>query len=214
MCVLPVAVTSPRRGLTGAAGTGSCRGIRRSCALTTNLTTSPGLGVGGHLAVDDLDRLLEPAACPRGSRRSPTAPVSVVASAVDRERRSPACFISAQPQPSGSALADLVEHVHRPGLPLAQLLDQRDALLQLRLALPRTAGPARAPSAAAASPARARGDVAVELRRLLVQRPEPPADDRATVTTRIRLQPIVTLLRRRHRAPAPSRRVRARPRGG
>ena len=33
---------------------------------------------------------------------------------------------------SGKLAADLVEHVHRPGLPLAQLLDQRDALLQLR----------------------------------------------------------------------------------
>ena len=40
-----------------------------------------------------------------------------------------------EPQHRRQRAADLVEHVDRAGLALAQLLDQRDALLQLRLAL-------------------------------------------------------------------------------
>ena len=40
-----------------------------------------------------------------------------------------------EPQHRRQRAADLIEHVHRAGLALAQLLDQHDALLQLRLAL-------------------------------------------------------------------------------
>jgi hypothetical protein len=39
-----------------------------------------------------------------------------------------------QPQPIRQRLADFVEDVDRPGLAAPELLDQRDALLQLRLA--------------------------------------------------------------------------------
>ena len=45
------------------------------------------------------------------------------------------CFRLGQPQHRRQRAADLIEHVHRTGLVLAQLLDERDALLQLRLAL-------------------------------------------------------------------------------
>ena len=37
-----------------------------------------------------------------------------------------------QPHRVGQRPADLIEQVHRAGLPLPKLLDQRDALLQLR----------------------------------------------------------------------------------
>ena len=47
----------------------------------------------------------------------------------------PALLQLGQPQHLRQRAADLIEHVHRAGLPLAQLLDQHDALLQLRLAL-------------------------------------------------------------------------------
>ena len=61
-----------------------------------------------------------------------------------------------QPHRLGQRLADLIEQVHRAGLPLPELLDQRDALLQAARAAPRTARPVESRSGAAASRARRR----------------------------------------------------------
>ena len=123
-----------RRVAAGAAGGGGgASGIVERAPRIVNRTMSPVCAVCSHLAVDDLDRPLEPGARLRGWRRSPTAPVSdVVRPSIVKS--SPFCVIDGQPQPIGQRLADLVEHVHRAGLAAAQLLDQRDALLQLRLA--------------------------------------------------------------------------------
>ena len=47
----------------------------------------------------------------------------------------PSCFTLGQPEHVGQRLADFVDHVDAPALALAQLLDERDALLQLLLLL-------------------------------------------------------------------------------
>ena len=107
-------------------------------------------------------------------------------------KSSPFCVSSRQPEPIGERLADLVEDVHRAGLAAAQLLDERDALLQLRLArlellhlrehraeLLRLASPPRAMSSSRRT-------------RRLSQRPEPPADDQRPCRCRIRLAAMVT----------------------
>ena len=62
------------------------------------------------------------------------------------------------------------------GLALAQLLDQRDALLQLRLACFELRDLREDRLRSACVSRSALGDVAVERARLLVERPEPPAD--------------------------------------
>ena len=66
--------------------------------------------------------------------------------------------------------------MHRPGLPFPELLDQRDALLQLRtprLELRDLLDDALEPLRLALGI----GDLLIEIGRVALQRPEPPADD-------------------------------------
>src|SRR5262245_3634684 len=83
-----------------------------------------------------------------------------------------------QPQHRRQRAADLIEHVHGSGLSAAQLLDEDDALLQLRLALLELlyllddrVQPRRF--------LLRRGDIGVDLRRLVRERPVAPADEQA-----------------------------------
>src|SRR5436190_3125896 len=80
-----------------------------------------------------------------------------------------------KPQHRRQRTADLIQHVHRAGLPFAQLLDQHDALLQLRFPLlelldllDHRMQPRRLLLRG--------GDFLVELHRIVVDRPVAPAD--------------------------------------
>src|SRR5437660_1075569 len=81
-----------------------------------------------------------------------------------------------QPHRVGQAAAHLVEEVHRAGLALPQLLDQGDALLQfgaLIFELAHLLNHALQPRGFALRV----GDLLVEIGRLVLQRPVPPADE-------------------------------------
>src|SRR6476659_5717163 len=94
--------------------------------------------------------------------------------AVDHDLRAGLLHLG-EPQHRRQRTADLIQHVHRTGLPLAQLLDQHDALLQLRLPLhelldllDHRVEPRRLLLRG--------GDFLVEIRRIVVDRPVAPAD--------------------------------------
>ena len=61
----------PRAPVAAGGGGGGASGLLNT-ALTENLKMSPVFGVRDHLAVDDVDRLLEPRAASPGWRRNPT----------------------------------------------------------------------------------------------------------------------------------------------
>ena len=131
-----------------AAGSGGASGFV-DVALIVNLTMSPLPALGSprcDLAVDDLHRACEPACCAsrfadevrqRGERCR--ACPSIVNS-------SPCPATSVSHSRSGSARLTSSSDVHGPRLPAAQLLDQRDALLQLALRVSNCCDLARAPT--------------------------------------------------------------------
>ena len=99
-----------------------------------NLISSPVGGGAGSTSVltISIDRLKYPDASRFATKSE--SPVSVV-HLPSTTTSLPTCFNSVSHSIGGNAAADLVEHVDRPGLSLAQLLDQHDALLQLGAAL-------------------------------------------------------------------------------
>ena len=158
-----------------------------------NLISSPGgCVIVSVLRADDLDRPLEVAGRfeigdevgQPGQRRAP---------AVDRRLRRVAGLLQlGEPQHRRQRAADLIQHVHRAGLALAQLLDQHDALLQLRLALLELLHLLRSPSAAASSPAARRRSRSSSCADSLAERPVAPADDQRRRAPGSRLQPTVS----------------------
>ena len=86
------------------------------------------------------------------------------------------CFSSVSHIVSGQAAAHLIEQVHRSGLPLAQLFNQRDALLELRAPRLELLHLLDDALQARGLPLRV-GDLLVELLRLVLQRPVPPAHE-------------------------------------
>ena len=128
-----------------------------------------GLRLPTRPAVEDLDGPGEVARALEVARRSPRAP-SATSSGRRASRPSRPAPSSVSQRRSGSARLISSSMRTGPALPLAQFLDQRDALLQLLLALLEVLRPAAGPTCSRCCLLLRRAQLGVEARGLLAQR--------------------------------------------